>query len=300
MLLEELASKKTVNIDFHNHCQTGGKFKENESPLAEGFSNLVGLLDKIRKSSLDILYVTNYGGDDQRLENWTSPEQLHLAREAGYEVEQGDYYTFFKKDNEINGLGKSQEVPTNQGHALFAGLKRNKQISSGKSLDETLAEATDNESKIADHPYAIVEKSGILMYSRRRKQDAQKFDALEKNGNFSFFSMPFSLANYFARRAGKKYRKPVVANSDGHHPKDIGKTYNIFKAKDLDYSSEKTLRDSINYAVKNDNFETRFTPIPFWRVFHHVLMVGIYIIKGKLSKIRERTGYEPAFAPAPA
>jgi len=188
-------------------------------------------------------------------------------------------------------------------------MERYKNIPSSKSLDETLAEADDNELKTADHPYAIVEKSGTLRNSENPKKDISKFDTLEENGNFSFLSMPFSLANYLVKRASKKYKKPLVRNSDGHHPKDIGKTYNTFNSQNLDYSSERNFRDSINYAVRNNAFETTFKPIPFWRVFHHILMTVLYRTLKKFSFISkdrferyskrgERAVYEPAFAPA--
>ncbi|MCK4647603.1 hypothetical protein KAT24_01585 [Candidatus Pacearchaeota archaeon] len=292
MLLEELAKKKTLNIDFHNHLQTGSEFRKKPKTfkekisnlfLEEGFSDLTGILDKVMETELDILYVTNY--EDQRYEIWTSEEQLQKAVNAGYEIEQGNYFTFFKKADEVKALGKSQEIPTSQGHVLLSGMRRNKNISSSKSLDETLAEAYDNELKIADHPYVIIEKSGTLRRSKNPEQDARKFDSLEQNGNFSFFSFPFSIANYLVKKASKKYQIPLVSNSDGHHPKDIGKTYNILDSQNLDYSSERAFRDSINYEIREGNFATRFTPIPPWRVFHHALMMGVYMIRDLYRRV---------------
>ena len=284
-LLQQLQNKETLNIDFHNHLHTGSSFRKKPEGfkekvinlfLEEGFSDLTGILDKVMDTELDILYVTNY--EDQRYETWTSEEQLEIAREAGYEIEQGDYFTFFKKAEEVKALAKSQEVPTSQGHVLISAMKRYKNISSSKSLDEILAEADDNELKTADHPYTLIEKSGTLRRSKNPEQDARKFDNLEQNGNFSFFSFPFSIANYLVKRASKKYQIPLIANSDGHHPKDIGKTYNILDPQNLDYSFERAFRDSINYEVREGRFDTKFSPIPFYRVFHHILMVVLHKI----------------------
>ena len=185
---------------------------------------------------------------------------------------------FFKKENLVKAFAKSQETPSSQGHVLFSGVRRGRTIPSGKSLEETLGEAEEGELKIADHPEALIQKYRSLRYSKDKKKDASRFDSFELNGNFSPISMLFSIANYLARRDAKKYSKPLVANSDGHHPKDIGKTYNIFDPKSLNYSSEKAFRDSITYNVREGNFTTRFTPIPFWRVFHHALMMGVYKI----------------------
>lgn len=74
----------------------------------------------------------------------------------------------------------------------------------------------------------------------------------------------------------------MIADADGHHPKDIGKTYNIFNSRDLNYKSEKDFRDSINNNVKAGNFDYHYKPIPIWRVFHHALMIGMYRLKDKI------------------
>lgn len=59
MLLEELALKKTLNVDFHNHGQTGNEFRNKKSLLAEGFSSLSDLLQRVHDSKLDIIYLTD-------------------------------------------------------------------------------------------------------------------------------------------------------------------------------------------------------------------------------------------------
>jgi len=293
MLLEQLAQKEELNIDFHNHLQTGSSFRQKPKNfkewfknlfLEEGFSSLTGILDRVRKTKTDVLYITNFS--DSRYEDWTSKEQIEIVKKAGYEIEQGEYYIFAKKDNRVIALGKSQEVPTMQGHMLFSGLKRNKKFSDRKQLEETLKEATDNELKIADHPYAILKgQNGIMATSKNQEEDAKKVDAFERNGNFC---LPFSFANWRAIRNSEKYNKPLITDSDGHHPRDIGHTYNIFNSRDLNYTSEKSFRDSINNAVRNYNFDYNFVPIPFWRVLHHSFLIGFHYIIGKVSKYRNR------------
>ncbi len=292
MLLEQLAKKEELNIDFHNHLHTGSLLRQREKPkgfkewfknlfLEEGFSTLAGIFDRVMETPLDGLYVTN-SNYDSRYEDWTSQEQIELARKAGYEVEQGKYYIFFKKENKVKFLGKSHETATTQGHTLFAGIKRDKKFSVKKSLDETLAEATDGELKIADHPYAKLKgQNGIMAYSKNQEEDAEKIDAFERNGNFC---LPFSLANWKAIKYSGRYNKPLIADSDGHHPRDIGNTYNIFISKSLNYTSEKAFRDSINNAVRDNNFEYHFMPVPFWRVFHHAMMIGIHYLFDKFKK----------------
>jgi hypothetical protein len=149
MLLEELAKKEEINADFHSHWQTGSSFRQKPKNfrewfrnlfLEEGFSSLTGALDRIMETDLDVVYLTNFG-DETRYEDWTSQEQLEKAIQADYQIEVGEYYIFARKkgDSKVIAIGKSQEVPTSQGHMLFAGLRRNKRFSSKKSLDETLA-----------------------------------------------------------------------------------------------------------------------------------------------------------------
>jgi hypothetical protein len=74
----------------------------------------------------------------------------------------------------------------------------------------------------------------------------------------------------------------LLADSDGHHPKDIGKIYNIFSSKYLNYSSERAFRDSINNAARGNKFETRYRPIPPYRIFHHFMMVVLNKIRDKI------------------
>lgn len=286
MLLEQLAKKSELNVDFHNHLHTGSVLREKRKPkdlkewvknlfLEEGFSSLTGILDRVAKTKLDVLYITN-SNYDFRYENWTSEEQLELARKAGYEIEVGQYYIFARKGKtgRVIALGKSHEVSTTRGHFLFAGLKREKRFPIGRSLEETLREANDGELKIADHPYVKLKgQNGVMSSSKNPEQDAKKVDAFERNPNFYF---PFSLADWKVIKYSKKYHKPLVEDEDGHHPRDIGKNYNIINRKYLNYTSKRAFRDSINNAVKNSNFErSRYRPIPFWRIFHHIMMVTL-------------------------
>lgn len=289
-LLEELAQKEEIRVDFHNHIHTGSELRQKQKPknfrewfrnlvLEEGFSSLSGILDRMIEKNLDVLYLTNTNSES-RYEDWTSKENLEIARKAGYEIEQGQYYVFAKKEGRVVALGKSQEVFTARGHILFAGIKRGKKFTIKQSLEQTLAEATDNELRIADHPYVKLRgQNGVMATSKNPEEDAKKVDAFERNGNFHF---PFSLANLKAIKYSRKYNKPLVADSDGHDPRDIGETYNILISRKLNYKSEKAFRDSIKENVIRGDFDYHYKPIPIWRVFHHVLMIGMnYLFKKK-------------------
>ncbi len=165
MLLEQLAQKPELHIEFHDHFQPGTELISEEKPksfkegfnrflLGKRFSSLAGILSRVGETDIDIVYVTN-SNQDTRYENWTSPEQIELAVKAGYQIEQGEYYTFARKEGEerVIGLGKSQEVATTRGHALFTGVRRGKKLPDKKTPEETVKEATDGEGKIGDHSF---------------------------------------------------------------------------------------------------------------------------------------------------
>ncbi|MEK6820482.1 MAG: hypothetical protein AABX71_02105 [Nanoarchaeota archaeon] len=277
--------KGQVKIDFHNHCQTGSRLRKKPETFGEkvesiffgeGFYNLGQLVKKVMDSDLDVLYITNF--EDSRYEDWTSDKQIGGLGE-GYEVARGKYYVFIKnKSGRVIALGKSQEVPTREGHLLYSGVEHGKRFKAGKSLEEYCREE-DGELKTADHAYGF---EGIL---RKNKNYAEKVDALERNGNFYF---PLSFSNIRAYLSSKKHKKPLIANSDGHHPKDIGGTCNIFESSDLKYENEREFRDSINNAVRENKFKARFSIIPPWRILHHAFMIGLYMIKEMFSRSRKK------------
>jgi hypothetical protein len=283
-LLEELVkSKETVRIDFHNHIQRGDKPEQELSDLFESVSD----------SKLDILYITDtvyLGGDNKRFLIWTSEERIEEAREKGWEVEVGPYYVFAKKDNSVVGLGHSKEIETNEGHFGAYGVKRDRIITSNIStLEDALKQVNDGELKNMHHPATIWDrKSGILRNRKKPKEDVEKFDALEINSNFCF---PFSLSNQITQRIGRKYKKPLLYNTDGHDEKDRCKSYNIFDTNKIEYTSERAFRDSISYLVRNNDFSKRFRPIPLWRTLYHGFNIVFHMLKEKLAKVRERTIY---------
>jgi len=287
LLEKQVREKGTLNTDFHNHLQTGSLFrgKSKNIFIEEGFYNLPGILDRVAKTNLDVLYITNFA--DDRFESWTSNEQLNLAIEAGYEIQVGNYFIFFKKEERVFAFGKSQEIPIKMGeHVLVSGLRRNKKLEERLTFDELKRECNDNEILIADHPYAI---SGLFKKSKEKEEQIiNQVDCLERNGNFYF---PFSWADWKVKRAAKRYKKSLIANADGHHPKDIGKTYNEFETDFLSYDSEISFRDSIKSAIIENRFLTHYSPIPIYRVFHHALMKAIYGIRKLLGKKDELEKY---------
>ncbi len=312
--LQAYKERQEVKADFHNHALTG---KELGNELLQENLTISNLVKRIMNSDLNIFYLTDF--EDARYNEWLSDEQLTRLRQEGYQVKQGRYFTFLKKDDKVKAIAKSQEIPTKQGHILFSGVAINKTYSNDKRLEQ-LTQDYDNELVTGDHPHACLGGIGLLSRRQELKHQAEtitmphflsslkslyhnirylitgklteyqeqvleSLDALEQNGNYYF---PLSLSNYLTLRTARKSGKPALSNTDGHHPKDIGNTYNEFNSEDLDYSSERTFRDSIHKAVKQGKFKRHFSRIPPWRIFHHVLMLGVYKIKQEISDIKEK------------
>jgi hypothetical protein len=298
-LLREFGDKDKVNVDYHNHIQLRSlpkkkpktwKDKVRNFFQGKSFYGLPELLDRIRKSNLDILCVTGFN-NVYSYEAWTSPEQLQEARDMGYEVERGEYFTFFKKDGIVKALAKSHEIATTRGHVLLSLIKQDKKFSVRKSLEETLAEANDNELKGADHSFVKLRgQNGVLATSTNLAEDAEIIDYAEVNGNFD---KPFSSNTKKVLAFASEYDKPVVYNSDEHSPRGITKrkrrNYNIFDSRNLRYTSERDFRDSMIEAVRNKEFAHNYHPNPLFRVLHHGLMIGVDYI---LNKIKRKQGIE--------
>jgi len=284
-LLEELAKKETLNIDFHNHGQTGNEFRKKQNGLynrikylflSEGFEDLSGLLERVAGSDLDVLYLTDTVDshkDNQRFLNWTGEEQIQKAIKDGWEIETGNYYVFAAKgkgeNRKVIALGHSKEFKSKEMHFIAAGVKRDSKYEFSKkfSLDEALKKLTDGELACGEKYH-------------------ENLESVQVDGNFY---LPFSARSWKAKRAGKKKGIPVLYNKDGHHPKDIGKMYNFFNSKDLNYSSEKAFRNSINNAVRNKQFEYHYSPVPPWRIFHQVMMMFFNKIFGMYKQPPQQT-----------
>ncbi len=278
--LSELEKKDKLNVDFHNHGQTGDRFRK---PRKELWSKIKGLifdespkglydiLEKIKNSRLDVMYLTSSvlpNKDNQRYQQWTSHQELEKARQRGWQLEQGQYYLFAKKQGKIVVLGHSKEIETQKGHIILSGCNSEKISSpdSTESLEKAVLESNDNELLIGEK------------YNPR-------LDAVQVDGNFY---LPFFLNNWRAKKQARKHNVPLVYNEDGHHPKDIGDTYNIFNSEDLNYNSEIEFRNSIKQAVLGKNFNTRFDPIPPHRILHHIIMTGLNIIRDKYVGWKEK------------
>ncbi|MDO8528492.1 MAG: hypothetical protein Q7S06_01210 [Nanoarchaeota archaeon] len=272
MLLEEIAKKETIRFDPHSHGQTGDKYRSKNSLLGEGFSKLTDLLERVANSGLDIIYITDTvvpNKDNQRFANWTNQEQIQKAVEDGWEIELGNYYVFAAKgqgeNRKVIALGHSVEFESKEMHFVAAGVKRDSKYEFSKkfSLDEAIVKLNDNELTMGEK------------YSKKLK-------AVQVDSNFY---LPFSIRSWMAKRNGRKNKVPVVYSGDGHHPKDIGNTYNILNPKNLKYNSEKTFRDSINSEIMKNEFSHHYSPIPPWRIFHHVFMMGVFGARNLYRKI---------------
>lgn len=115
------------------------------------------------------------------------------------------------------------EVTTKEGHVLALGVREN--IPKKLSIQETIDRIHDlGGMAIAPHPYAGFRASSIKDAVRR-----YKFDAVEViNGGTRIRAIRK------AYRVAKELKLPMVAGSDSHYWKDIGKIYNIIECDSID------------------------------------------------------------------
>ena len=137
---------------------------------------------------------------------------------------------------------KGQEVPTKQGHILVLGIASGVHLKSGRSLLESLQEASDNEGIIiADHPF-FHGGIGDSLYDSRV---LEYFDAIEIFNGEALFGNN-KARNFYNSVKDIFPNLGALSCSDGHSFYELGKCWTEIDAPCLDYQFLlSTLRNSI-------------------------------------------------------
>ncbi|MDP1694788.1 MAG: hypothetical protein Q8L34_04575 [Candidatus Woesearchaeota archaeon] len=207
-------SLRTIRADLHNHLKT-------RANVADDFD-----LDKVielgqKKLGLGgILGIVNFAD--------TRYEQIHDLPGA----ERKDLGCGFYVPRKDVLVVKGEEVPTKEGHVLVFGIERNKHITLGRSLQDTIKEVKDqNGIIIIDHPF-MRGWGGIGPYLEKHEQHLEDIDAIEIfNGEATVANIPFMLNPN--REALEFYRKKkehfphlgALTTSDGHSAAEVGRSY---------------------------------------------------------------------------
>jgi len=199
-----------VQADLHNHIQTGGRIKD-------------GCFDKVIaalcRKSIGMIGVINF--DDDRY------EQLVNCKGSGRN-DRGFYVRLYGGLTLIKG----QEIPTKQGHLLALGLKKNVHLKSGKTLEDTIAEAKDeNAVIIADHPMYF---EGCGDYLMKNPKLLKKIDAIEVYNATTSLGIPGTPLKSGTNKKAQEWFNSIkdeypnlgcISSSDGHSLYEIGRNY---------------------------------------------------------------------------
>ena len=117
---------------------------------------------------------------------------------------------------------------------------------------------------LAPHPFVFSKKS----LGEKLEEHIDLFDAVE----LSVFSNKFFNFNKKAIEMAEKYGKPLMATSDNHFIKDLGRGHILVDAK------EKTA-GAVFEAIKNKNFENKLNTMNLWDMLEFRAKAGLRRLK---------------------
>lgn len=275
--IDEIPHTEELRDVSHTHIYTNYRPQANKWYLEQGFRNLAVLTRLTLKRGVNSLGITNF--DDGNYEFWTSQSQLD-SLPGSWKYFQDERLTVVITDKEEKiYFYKGEEIQTSEGHVYFAGGKsgRENNIPHGRSLDDTLNEAEkevckDNPDRrvkmsSADHAYGLL---GI----GKKATDEQKrrIDVYEWSGDF----VQGTLGNKKAEKEATRLDKPLVTGEDSHRPKAVGRCYNIYDGRNLDYNSGERFMAS----KREETIKKKFVPVKrrgsLFASLHHMVMNTLY------------------------
>ncbi len=158
MVDEHIQKLLRIKADLHNHLRSG-------SYMPNGIFNKV--IDKVerRLGAGGMIGLINL--EDKRYEEFS---QL-----KGYERQDFGNAVYIPEKDIV--IVKGQEVQTSDGHLLVLGLMKDFRIKAGRTLEDTIKEARDNNGiLIANEPFG---KDGIGPALRNKPSYINKLDAIE-------------------------------------------------------------------------------------------------------------------------
>jgi len=234
---------RIVKSDLHNHLKT-------RSEMSGLFNPVIDVIER-KLGTGGVLGLINF--EDNRYEEF--------IQQKGYErVDLSNAVYIPEKDVLVV---KGQEVPTKQGHLLVLGLRKDISMKSGRTLEDTIKEANDNDGIIiADHPFYC---EGIGSYLTENPELLQKFDGIEVHNSEAALRLPFLTpknANKKAKKFFNSWRETYdlaeIYSSDGHSLREIGRDYTNIRMP-LDYQSVESSEELI-IALRNGLKASRHLP----------------------------------------
>ena len=256
-----------IKADLHNHLRTFTHAKEGDFDLA------VDLAYK-RLGLGGILGLVNFA--DTRYELYSQQSSRYGRRVLGNAI--------YIPEKDILVV-KGQEIATKQGHLLILGLMENKHLKSGRTLEDSLKEAKDNNGIIiADHPF-YKEGVGNYLYGRLFEQ----IDGIELNGEAVWIPglTPINAslsAILFYTKIKDDFDIGIIANSDSHSFFELGKSFTYLPS--LDIKNSETLVSSLRQGIRNSKLKDTHSVKSPIGTYLHVGLLAPLIIGAKLGLIK--------------
>jgi len=239
-----------IKTDLHNHLKTSRRWSEGD------FNKAIEKASR-RLGPGAIIGLVNFSDADSKDDRYECFIGLPgYERTPIGENQQGIYVP----EKDIYVL-KAQEVPTKQGHLLVAGLRRNVQLKVDRTLEDSIAEATDQGGIIiADHPFHL---QGIGNYLTRHLELLGELDAIEIHNGEASFGFPVGPFPWNANGKARKFYEEIakdfpdigaLSTSDGHSMYELGRSWTEV---DVPYSSDNTnFVDNLRDAIRRTNLST--------------------------------------------
>jgi hypothetical protein len=269
-----------IKVDIHNHLSTFAKLKD--------FNKTINLI-KERLGPGGICGLVNFGAEgDMRYEDFIELEP------KGYHRDFLDNAIYLPEKDVW--VVKCQEVWTDVGHLLVAGVNHGVAIPSHMSLENSL-KAADSEKgvKLLVHMYGW---QGMGDYILKHPELLEQFDAMETYNGEANLWLPF-VNHLNANKKAKKFYDSVkerfpnlgtFVSSDGHDIEEMGRNYTMIpdfgkgesKFKDAD-SIRQGLIDGFR-AERGLEDEKKSLIIPCAGAVNHILNL---VRSEGIKKIRE-------------
>lgn len=229
-----------IKADLHNHLRTSSRPTNLNEVVNATYK-------KLGKGG--VLGVTNFS--DFRYENLiNSPGYLRQYvgdEKNGIYIPEKDIYII-----------KGQEIPTKEGHLLVLGTGEGNHLKEGRTLEDTIKEAKDqNGIIVAVHPFYV---SNIGNYLKNNPELVGEIDAIEIHNGKASFGFPVGPLPLNANKKAEGFYKEIkqyfpnlgaVSFSDGHSIYEIGSSWTGIEKPD-----EKNLANSMRTSLQKTNLDS--------------------------------------------
>lgn len=212
--------------------------------------------------------------------NYSAKELIDYAAELSFDVISITNHNRVSYSNELKDYAEKKgillipgaEIKINGKEVLVYNIFQ-EDIEKIKTFDDLRKIKNDNNLIIAPHPYFMLPQ--CLKKDLDRNIDL--FDAIE----YSYFYINLLNRNKKAVKTAKKYKKPLIGNSDAHFLWQMNRNYSLVDSK----------KDTVSVinSIKNNKIKLVARPLSFAR-FMKIFLVILFF---KFKKFMQKKTYFP-------